>query len=165
MTNYGFKVKVLFCLLNDDATIEHIQSLVGAIREQVFLISPKALISGTVSDPILQNVKKVMGLIYYRIFHAYHIKIIQYENIQKYEMRIGVNKDYKSIVRIQKEVEYLSNSLNNVFLDIFEFTILQCYHNGTDTQKIVVDLLKQYKKEIMDVGGVIDAHLSSTCRI
>ncbi|MDR0919510.1 MAG: hypothetical protein LBM93_09760 [Oscillospiraceae bacterium] len=165
LTDDGFRVKVLFSLFNDGITIEYIQYLLNVIRKRVFFLTPKSLVSGTVCNPILQKIKRIMEFIYYKIFHDYHLKIIEFENQQKYEIRIGLSKDYESIGRIQKEVDYLSFCLNNVFLVMFDSTILQCSLNCIDDKKITADLLKQYKNDILDIGGVIDAHLSSSCRI
>ncbi|MDR1181307.1 MAG: hypothetical protein LBL13_04960 [Bacteroidales bacterium] len=162
---YNIKIKVQFCLFNEGINIEYIRYVLKTIRNREFYISPKALISGAVNDPILLNIKKIMTLIYNKIFHSYHIKIIQFENDQKYELRTGVSKAYGLIPKIQNEVEKLSHNLNTIFIDIFESVLFKCDYNNTDTKNIVLDILAEYENKFLEIGGEIDAHLSDSCRI
>jgi hypothetical protein len=95
----------------------------------------------------------------------YYKKIIAYENNKKYEMRIGNSQQYSIIPKIEKEVNMLSQSLNELIFSILEELLSYMTLNEYETGDIIIAILKKYEDRITEVGGYIDANLFNSCRI
>lgn len=161
----NIKIKVMLELFHEQATTDSILLVINAIRQGVIQAAPTALITGNPSDQILTKIQCVMRTLFFKIFLPNHQKIIEYENSQKYELRIGKSQQHASILEIQKRVESLSQSLNDIFFSMIEDLLSYLTLKKDASGQMIIDLLNKYKDKIQKVGDDIDAYLSDSRRI
>lgn len=165
LKEYKIKTKVIFALFHEQATIDSVQSAINSIRQGDFQVAPTTLIAGAPSDQMLAQIQSIMRVLFFKIFLPYHQKIIEYENNKKYELRIGKSQQYASIPAIQRQVESLSQSLNNIFLSMLEDLLSHLTLRIDAPGHIIIDLLNKYKDRIQKVGDDINDYLFASRRI
>lgn len=160
-----FQIKVILELFHEQATTQSIQFLIEAMRSGDVQVAPTALIAGKTLDLHLVQIQSILRTLFFKIFLPYYKKIIAYENNKKYEMRIGNSQQYSIIPKIEKEVNMLSQSLNELIFSILEELLSYMTLNEYETGDIIIAILKKYEDRITEVGGYIDANLFNSCRI
>lgn len=161
----NIKVKVMSSLFHEQATTDSVRLFINAIRQGDIQVAPTALIAGNTSDPMLIQIQNIMRTLFVKIFLPCHQKIIEYENNKKYDMRIGKSMQYDTIPEIQKQVELLSQTLNDIFLSMLEDLLFFLPQEKEALVQIIIKLLYKYKGKIQKVGGDIDAYLFDSRRI
>jgi|GEM_PF-1960433 hypothetical protein len=165
LKEFDIKIKVILELFHEQATTQSIQFLIEAMRSGDVQVAPTALIAGKTLDLHLVQIQSILRTLFFKIFLPYYKKIIAYENNKKYEMRIGNSQQYSIIPKIEKEVNMLSQSLNELIFSILEELLSYMTLNEYETGDIIIAILKKYEDRITEVGGYIDANLFNSCRI
>lgn len=160
----NIKVKVLFNLFDVNTDLNYIEFVLNNVKKEIFNISPTSLISGVAQTDILCDVKSIMKYVYSKVFKELYDDIVLYENICKYDYRVGNNNNYDALTDIKKSVDERIRLVNNAFID-FYFALITHIRKKNFNKENIITLLEYFKDQFAEIRRILDEGLFDSCGI
>lgn len=160
----NIKVKVLFNLFDAHTDLNYIEFVLNNVKRGIFNISPTSLISGVAQTDILCDIRSIMNYVYSKVFKELYDDIVLYENICKYDYRVGNNKNYDDLTEIKKSVDERIRLVNNAFID-FYYALIAYIRKKNFNKENIITLLEYYKEQFVEIRSILDEGLFDSCSI